>query len=179
METSHPDRTSPVKRGAWVLSQLLCSAPPPPPPDVPPLQEQTPGVTTTLRERLEQHRARPQCAPCHNLMDPIGLGFENYDGIGTYRLRDNGQPVDANGTLPDGASFAGAQALAPLLASDARYAPCVMQQLLTYAVGRPFDTDAAKAYAGSLVSGGAGTWRAALEAVINSDAFRTRRAVAP
>jgi hypothetical protein len=177
--TSHPDRTSPVKRGAWVLTNLLCSKPPPPPQMVPELITPTPGGGSTLRQKLEAHRASPQCSACHNLMDPIGLALENFDAIGQYRSEDNGIAIDAHGTLPSGVTVNGERDLALALANDPRYAPCVTQQLLTYAVGRSFDTSEAKAYAATVAAdasaGGTLGWQAALRAVVSSEAFRTRR----
>lgn len=177
--TSHPDRTSPVKRGAWVLTNLLCAQPPPPPQMVAELLTPTPGGGTTLRQQLEAHRASPQCSGCHTLMDPIGLALENFDAIGQYRTEDNGIAIDAHGTLPSGVMVNGERDLARALAVDPRYAPCVTQQLLTYAVGRSFDNSEAKAYAATVASdasgGGTLSWQAALRAVVSSEAFRTRR----
>jgi hypothetical protein len=181
--TSHPDRTSPVKRGAWVLTNLLCAKPPPPPPGVEDLAAPTPGGGTTLRQELEAHRAKPQCSSCHTLMDPIGLALENFDAIGRYRTEDNDVAIDARGTLPSGVMVNGARELALALAEDPRYAPCVTQQLLTYAVGRSFDNDEAKAYATTVAydasGGGSLGWRAVLRAVVSSEAFRTRRGEVP
>ena len=102
--TSTAARTSPVRRGKWVLGQLLCSEPPPPPPNVAALPE-TATAPTTLREQMQQHRASASCAACHNLMDPIGLAFENFDAVGHYRATDAGKPIDTKGTLPDGDSI--------------------------------------------------------------------------
>jgi hypothetical protein len=181
--TSHPDRTSPVKRGAWVLTNLLCAQPPPPPQMVAELLTPAPGGGTTLRQQLEAHRVSPQCSGCHNLMDPIGLALENFDAIGQYRSEDNGIAIDAHGTLPSGEMVGSGRDLALALAKDPRYAPCVTQQLLTYAVGRSFNNSEAKAYAATVASdaslGGTLGWQAALRAVVNSEAFRTRRGEAP
>jgi hypothetical protein len=185
MSTSLPQRTSPVKRGAWVLDRLLCTPPPPVPAnlEIPPLEVPPPGAT--LRQAQEEHRSNPVCAPCHNLMDPIGLGLENFDAIGRFRTMDNGAAVDASGTLPSGQTFSGARELAPLLAKDPQFAACVMQKLLTYAVGRPFSSGNAQGYAGGMAAfaasgaGQAATWRRWITSVANSAAFRTRRGVAP
>src|SRR6185503_2846391 len=98
--TSVPTRSSPVKRGEFIFSRLLCGTIQQPPPDVPPLPET--GSAQTLRERLEAHRANPACSGCHNIMDPLGFGLENYDGIGGYRTMDGAAAVDVRGTLPDG-----------------------------------------------------------------------------
>ncbi len=178
MQTSHPSVTSPTKRGAWVLEQLLCSPPDPPPGDltIEPLGEPPPGET--LRQHLEKHRSDPKCAGCHAVMDPIGFGLENFDAIGTYRTVDNGAPVDATGVFED-VPFVGARELATLLAADPRFANCTAKQLLTYAVGRPFDEPDGLAYAGALSAqtraGGRPGFRDLIQAVVASEAFRTRR----
>jgi len=180
--TSNPTRTSPVKRGKWVLDQLLCTPPPPPPANVD-LGAVEVG-DTSLRKRLEQHRAKEPCNSCHAIMDPIGLSFENFDGIGTYRTSDQYGPIDATGQLrtADGVvSFNGAAELMPILAKDARLADCFAQKLLTYAVGRGFsgaDAGALKAVADSSAALGAGV-RGVFKSVALSEAFRSRRAVAP
>ena len=90
-----------MKRGVWILEQLLCSEPPPPPPGVEGLPDGDMS-SGSLRDRLELHRADPTCASCHNLMDPLGLGLEHYDAIGQYRTEDDGFPVDASGQLIEG-----------------------------------------------------------------------------
>jgi len=106
--TSNPTRTSPVKRGRWVLEQLLGTPPPPPPPDVPELAADEKAVLTgSLRQRMEQHRVNPSCANCHAKMDPIGFGLENYNAIGAWRAKDGDFAIDPSGTLPDGKSFKG------------------------------------------------------------------------
>src|SRR6185436_9777087 len=101
--------TSPVKRGKWILEQLLGSPPPPPPPNVPELKEkQSLGTVLTMRERMAEHRANPYCAGCHAMLDPIGFALENFDPIGQFRTVDeNLVPVDASGALPDGTAFDG------------------------------------------------------------------------
>lgn len=140
--TSMPNRTSPVKRGRWVLEQMLCTPPPPPPPGVEGLKpEET--VMGTLRQRMEAHRKQPICASCHNMMDPIGFGLENFDGIGKWRDEEVGIKIDASGKLPiTGESFTGPTQLASLLAEDARVGRCITQHLFTYALGRgPTSTD--------------------------------------
>lgn len=133
--TSHPDKTSPVKRGKWVLNQLLCYDVPPPPPGVDTSLKDT-MVTGTLRQVLEAHRANPNCSSCHSLMDPIGFGLENYDAIGAYRTLDGGMSIDSAGTLPNGSPFSGAQQLSALIASDPSFPGCVTQKLYAYALGR-------------------------------------------
>jgi uncharacterized protein DUF1592/uncharacterized protein DUF1588/uncharacterized protein DUF1585/uncharacterized protein DUF1587/uncharacterized protein DUF1595/cytochrome c len=141
--TSNPNRTSPVKRGRWVLEQLLGTPPPPPPPGVAPLKEdQAADSSLSLRRRMEQHRARPNCAVCHNRLDPLGFGLENYDGVGAWREKEGGQPVDASGTLPSGESFRGPGELKAILKARPReFARCLAEKMLTYALGRGLEDD--------------------------------------
>jgi len=142
MVTSAPARTSPVKRGAWVLKQLLCAEPPPPPPGVEGLdQAAVDGGAQTIRDILEQHRADPACAGCHDLIDPIGFGLENFDGIGGWRDTDAGFPIDATSELTDGTPIDGAHSLAQALAVDFRFIPCALHQLMTYGLGRGLTKD--------------------------------------
>lgn len=132
---SFPTRTSPVKRGAWVLGNMLCSEPPAPPPGVENLPMEM-GSGGTLREQMEAHSADPSCRSCHQMMDPIGFGMENYDAIGAWRDMDNGAPVDSSGELPDGTSFNGTYELAALLAENDKYNHCLAEKTMTYALGR-------------------------------------------
>ena len=136
--TSNPTRTSPVKRGRWVLEQLLGTPPPPPPPNVPELpQDEKAVLSGSLRQRLEQHRANPSCANCHARMDPLGFALENYDAIGAFRAKDGEFPVDSSGTLPDGQTFAGPAELKAILKGKKElFARCLAEKLLTYALGR-------------------------------------------
>ena len=136
--TSYPNRTSPVLRGKWVLENVLGTPPPPPLPDVPALEENEAGrVARTLRERLEEHRANPVCATCHDVMDPIGLGLENFDAVGKWRTREPGGEIDAHGQLADGTSIDGAAALREALSADPeQFARVFTEKLLTYALGR-------------------------------------------
>jgi hypothetical protein len=139
MVTSHPTRTSPVLRGKWVMTELLCQDVPPPPPGVNVKIDMETATNETLRQRLERHRADAVCASCHKLMDPIGFGLENYDGIGAFRTTDGSAPVDAKGQLPNGKTFSGPHELASLIASDPDFARCATQKLYTYALGRAPD----------------------------------------
>jgi hypothetical protein len=136
--TSHPLRTSPVLRGKWVLEQLLGDKVPPPPPNAGTLPEddvQPDGLT--LRQRLEAHRANPDCASCHSRMDPIGFGLENFDPIGRWRNDQGGQPLDTAGVLPSGESFNGPRELkAILLAQKDAFARNLARKMLGYALGR-------------------------------------------
>ena len=133
--TSNPTRTSPVKRGKYVLENIL-GTPPPPPPNVPELNEEK-ALTGNLRQQMEQHRANPTCASCHSRMDPIGFGFENFNGIGIWRETDGGQPINAADALPSGQQFSGPVALVNVLLSrKADFARCLSEKMLTYATGR-------------------------------------------
>jgi hypothetical protein len=135
--TSNPTRTSPVKRGRWVLEQLLGTPPPPPPPNVPQLDDSRRQLTGSLRQRMEQHRVDPACANCHARMDPIGFGFENYNAIGAFRTKDEGFPIDPSGTLPDGKSFKGPAELKQILRGKKElFSRCLTEKLLTYGLGR-------------------------------------------
>jgi cytochrome c5 len=136
--TSNPTRTSPVKRGKWVLENLLGAPPPPPPPNVPELNEAKDVVLTgTLRQRMEQHRANPACASCHQRMDPLGFGLENFDAIGAWRTQDGKFDIDPSGTLPSGESFSGPRELrAVLKAHRDEFRHCLAEKMLTYALGR-------------------------------------------
>jgi hypothetical protein len=114
--TSYPLRTSPVLRGRWILESLLGDKVPPPPPDVPALDEKSAAaVHLSLRQQLEQHRTKAECASCHNKMDPLGFGLENFDALGRWRETDRDQPIDASGTLPSGESFVGPSGLKSIL----------------------------------------------------------------
>ena len=135
--SSYATRTSPVLRGKWVLDTLLGTAPPPPPDDIPPLEEKDLGTAASMRERLEAHRANPSCSVCHNQMDPIGFGLENYDAAGAWREKDGKFDIDTTGTLPDGRSFTGARGLKQILRADAAvFARNFTEKLTTYALGR-------------------------------------------
>ena len=136
--TSYPDRTSPVLRGKWLLENLLGAPPPPPPANVPPFPSNDGAVKPrSVRERMEQHRRNPACATCHSRIDPLGFALENFDGIGQYRTLDDGSPVDASGTLPDGTKFNGpAEFRQALLAQKDELNRSLAEKLLTYALGR-------------------------------------------
>jgi hypothetical protein len=136
--TSNPTRTSPVKRGRWVLEQILGEPPPPPPPDVPELANDKKAITGgTLRQRMELHRKKPSCANCHAKMDPIGFALENYDAIGAFREKDGDFVIDASGEFPDGTKFSGPADLKTILKDKKRlFARCLAEKMLTYALGR-------------------------------------------
>jgi hypothetical protein len=138
--TSNPTRTSPVKRGKWILENILAEPPPPPPPDVPELEDEG-ELLGSLRERMEQHRANPACAVCHQTMDVLGFGMENFDAVGAWRDRDGRFEIDASGTLPGGAEFQGAGELMDVLIAQKReaFCRCLTEKMLTYALGRGLD----------------------------------------
>lgn len=135
--TSNPTRTSPVKRGKWVLDNLLGEPPPPPPPGVPELNESA-ETLGTLRQRMEQHRADPNCAVCHIKMDALGFGLENFDAIGKWRDRDGREAIEPAGSLPGGRNFEGPVELVKILAEDKQkeFGLTITKKLLTYALGR-------------------------------------------
>jgi hypothetical protein len=134
--TSNPTRTSPVKRGKWILETILGSPPPPPPPNTPELPE-TKVTGQTLKERLQKHRENPSCAVCHEEMDSLGFALENFDPIGKWRIEDEELPVDASGTLPGGVTIQGPEDLKRVLLSRAdQFATTFTEKLLTYALGR-------------------------------------------
>jgi len=137
--TSQPLRTSPVLRGKWVLEQILGDHVPAPPPDAGTLPEDDEihdGLS--LRERLEMHRAVPECASCHARMDPLGFGVEQFDPVGRWRDEDyDGRPIDAHGELPTGESFTGPEELKALLMSRKdQYIRNLTRKMLGYGLGR-------------------------------------------
>ena len=135
--TSNRTRTSPVKRGKWVLERLLCESPPPPPPGVEGLvDDETIDQSLSIRERMEQHRADPNCAACHLDMDAVGFAFENFDAIGAYRTEDGEHAIDPSGSLLGQHDFADGQELAGLLAQLPEVSHCMTEKMLTYALGR-------------------------------------------
>jgi hypothetical protein len=118
--TSNPNRTSPVKRGQWILQQILGTPPPPPPPDVAKLDESREAADAApLRERLELHRAKPECASCHQQMDPLGFALENYDAVGRWRTADGTFPIDPSGELMGGRKFTDVQEMKKVLGTAA------------------------------------------------------------
>ncbi|HEX5084280.1 MAG TPA: DUF1592 domain-containing protein [Blastocatellia bacterium] len=141
--SSYPTRTSPVIRGKYVLQNILGAPPPAPPPDVPVLDEGAVGNTGTLRQQLEKHRSNPTCAACHNRMDVLGFGLENYDAIGRWRTMDGKFPIDVSGTFPNGKSFVTPAEMRALLKGEIPdFARCLTGKMLTYALGRglePYD----------------------------------------
>ncbi|MBT6041950.1 MAG: DUF1592 domain-containing protein [Gammaproteobacteria bacterium] len=143
MSSAYPNRTSPVLRGAWILENIMGTPPPVPPPNVEDLPENVAGeAATTVRERLEQHRANPTCNACHAVMDPLGFALENFDAVGHWREIDrfSRDPIDSSGVLPSGAPVNGPDDLREsLIADPAMFSRTVTTRLMTFALGRPVE----------------------------------------
>jgi mono/diheme cytochrome c family protein len=138
--TSNPARTSPVQRGKWILDNILNQPPPNPPDGVPALDDAHRQLTGTMRQKLAQHRTDPNCAVCHQLMDPLGLALEHYDPIGAWRDTEGHEPIDVSATMPDGRSFSGASGLKAILrAHEGDFRRCLVEKMLIYALGRGLD----------------------------------------
>lgn len=135
--TSNPDRTSPVKRGKWIMENLLGEEPPPPAPEAMPLESQE-QLGGTVRERMEQHRRDPNCASCHKKMDQLGFALENFDAVGRWRELDGKSPIDASAKLPDGIQFEGAGGLQAALVEkmQRQFLTCLTEKMLIYSLGR-------------------------------------------
>lgn len=180
--TSYGNRTSVVKRGKWILDNLLASPPPPPPADVPALKSEHDGKLLTAREQLELHRANPACASCHQRMDPLGFALENFDAVGAWRTEDAGQSIDAGAVLADGTAFKGFSGLQQIL-RDRReeFARAFTERLMTYALGRGLvaqDMPAVRAIAREAAKD---DWRVQtiIRGIVMSPGFTLRRVSAP
>jgi len=139
--SSYPSRTSPTIRGKYILNNILGTPPPPPPPDVPALDDSKVGSAVSLRKQLEAHRSNPVCASCHNRMDVLGFGLENYDAIGKWRTMDGKFPIDVGGTMPNGKSFkTAAEMRTVLMGSLPQVGRCLTEKIMTYALGRGMQT---------------------------------------
>jgi hypothetical protein len=176
--TSVATRTSPVMRGKWILENLLGAPPPEPPPGVEVnLDQPEAAKTTTLRQRLEMHRASPVCASCHNIMDPMGLALENFDLIGAWRETDGPAKVDASGRLADGTSINGAVDLRrALLSRSDVFVSTATEKLMTYALGRPvhyYDMPLVRSIVGRAGRDGH-RFSALVQGIVESDAFQKR-----
>jgi hypothetical protein len=174
--TSYPMRTSPVVRGRWLLDTLFGSAPPPPPADVPPLPPATSADRLlSVRERTERHRTNPVCAGCHVRMDPLGFALENFDGVGRWRVQEDGRPIDASGRLPDGSSVQGIEGLRALVSRQpVEFVSAVTTKLMTYATGRTVES-AERPSIQQIVRDAAPDgyrWSSLLRGVVESDLFR-------
>ncbi|HEV7633333.1 MAG TPA: DUF1592 domain-containing protein, partial [Steroidobacteraceae bacterium] len=135
--TSYANHTSVVKRGQWILTNLLASAPPPPPPDIPALRKVVDGHALSGREQLELHRQNPACASCHMKMDPLGYALENFDAVGAWRMQDEGRPLDVSAQMPDGSVVSGLPGLRKVLLDHRQeFTRAFTERLLIYALGR-------------------------------------------
>jgi hypothetical protein len=177
--TSNPTRTSPVKRGKWVLETILGTPPPPPVPEAGELKEDE-ELKGSLRQRMEQHRANPNCATCHSRMDPIGFGLENFDAVAAWRTKDGSFPIEPGGVLPNGQTFATPLELVTILKQrHGDFRRCLTEKMLTFAIGRglgssdrPYVADLARA-----TRERGDTLRVLIEEIVKSEPFRYRRTV--
>ncbi|HEV8290528.1 MAG TPA: DUF1592 domain-containing protein, partial [Tepidisphaeraceae bacterium] len=181
--TAMPSRTSPVKRGKFVLEQILGTPPPPPPPEVPALPNKPEDVqASSLRARLEKHRSNPNCAVCHQRMDPIGFAMENFDAIGAWRDKDTGgHAIDTAGKLPSGQAVDGPDGLRKVLVSKrGDFVRCMVEKMLTYGLGRgmeEYDRCTVKEICQSVEKNNY-RFSSVVDAIVQSDAFLKRRAKA-
>ncbi len=177
--TSYANRTAPTLRGKWILDNILGAPPPPPPPDIPELGENGSGDgVPTMRERMEEHRANPACASCHNQMDPLGFALENFDGIGGWRINDGGSPIDPSGVLPDGETFdTPAELRQVLLGKSDQFVATVTERLLTYALGRELEYSDAPAVRSIMREGAEDDyrWSSIILSIARSAPFQMRR----
>jgi hypothetical protein len=179
--TSYPDRTSPVKRGKWILENLLGTPPPPPLPDVGELREtSSSGAVLSMRQRMEQHRANPVCASCHSMMDPLGLALENFDAVGRWRtLGESSLPIDATGGTPAGERFEGPAGLRQALLDSDRFVATLTEKMMTYALGRGLEYYDAPAVRNILKEASGSDYRmtSLILGIVQSTPFRMRRAL--
>lgn len=183
--TSNPARTSPVKRGQFILDNILGTPAPPPPPDVPPLEDARKDFkdrVPTTRELMAMHRSKPMCASCHSRMDPLGLGLDNFNPLGMWRTQEEKQPIDASGRLITGESFRDVRELKKILRERHRidFYRCLTEKFLTYALGRgldPSDVETVDRIVARLDRDG-GKFSALLSGVIESAPFQRRRLAA-
>ena len=184
--TSNPTRTSPVKRGLFILDNILGIPPPPPPANVPPLEDsekEFSGRQPTLREALEVHRNKPLCSSCHNRMDPLGLALENFNALGMWRQQERGVPIDAAGKLITGEAFDGIRDVKHAISSRHRldFYRCLTEKLLTYALGRGleyYDVESVDRIVERLDKEN-GKFSALLTGIIESSPFQRTRNVNP
>lgn len=140
--TSNPTRTSPVKRGRWILEQILGTPPPAPPPNVPELKADDAELSGTLRQKMEQHRKDPACANCHAKMDPLGFGLENFDAVGSWRTIDGKDMIDSSGELPSGEKFSGPAELKKILMGrKTEFVRNLVEKMLIYSLGRGLESN--------------------------------------
>lgn len=180
--TSNPTRTSPVKRGVFILDNFLGTPPPPPPPDIPALEDakkEIAGHEPSLREMLSLHRADPMCSSCHTRMDPLGLAMENFNAMGMWRFEESKQPIASEGQLATGEKFKDVRELKRILSQDRQldFYRCLTEKLLTYALGRGleyYDVQTVDQIVDNLVKE-KGRFSALLSGVINSTPFQKLR----
>ena len=177
--TSYANRTSPVIRGNWILTNVLGTPAPPPPGAVPTLKENGGGMKfLSMRERMAEHRKNPACSGCHQLMDPAGFSLENYDAIGRWRTHDTNTPIDASGGLPDGSKFEGIAGLEQaILKHPELFATTFTEKLLTYALGRGVEYYDEPAVRKIVREAGANDFRFSsfILGIVNSTPFQMRR----
>jgi hypothetical protein len=189
--TAKPERTSPVTRGKWVMTNMLGMSPPSPPADVPPLPARAAdpnAAEPTMREKMLSHRVRPDCVQCHRLMDPIGFALENFDGIGAWRTRDEGKPVNAADQIFDNTKVDGPVSLRDWLSKhySNQFITVASEKLLTYALGRgagmtggePRDMPLVRAIARDTMKDG-GRFAAMVLGVVKSQPFQMNTKAAP
>ncbi len=176
--SSYPNRTSPVIRGKYVLTNILGTPPPPPPPDVPPLDDSKVGTEASMREQLQMHRANAVCAACHSKMDPLGFGLENYDAIGRWREKDGSFTIDSTGVLPNGKSFTTPAEMRDVLSSQLpEFSRALIERMLTYALGRGVKDSDARTIDGIQQAVGAQQYKfqAVIYEIVRSLPFQQRR----
>ena len=183
--TSYPHRTSPVRRGNWLLENVHVTPPPPPPPDIPALEENDEaGLNArSVRDRLEKHRANPVCASCHSVMDPLGFALENFDAIGRWRSSSEaGTPIDASGILSDGTEVNGPATLREAFVTRGdNFLTTVTEKLLTYAIGRGVESFDGPAVRQIVDAAGQEEyrWSALITGIVQSTPFQMRRSAEP
>ena len=176
--TSYPNRTSPVLRGKWIMENVLGTPAPVPPPNVPTLEENEGGrPARSMRERLADHRANPVCAACHDIMDPLGLGLESFDGIGRYREKEPGGEIDSSGQMVDGTQFDGPAELRAILTREPeRFVGVMTEKLLVYALGRGLEPEDMPTVRAIVAAAADEDYRfsALIRSIANSAPFRLR-----
>jgi len=179
MTLADPERNNVPRRGNYIAAAILGSPPPPPPPDVPALEDpKADGKPMTLRQRLEAHRSKPECAGCHAKIDPLGFSLETFDAIGRWRDEEAGAPVDATGVLPDGRTFRGPVELKQiLLGRRDEFVRTLAGNLLIYALGRGLVLEDECVLREAQKAAAAGDYRfsSVVLAVVRSHPFRHRR----
>lgn len=177
--SSPPTRTSPVKRGVWVLETLFNNPPSPPPADVPPLDEKGAATTGSVRQVLEKHRENAQCAGCHARIDPYGLALENFNAIGAWRSKENDHDIDCSGTMPDGATYKNVTEFRALLnGKQAKFRKAFVEKLLIFALGRGLEyvDDRTVRDICAKVEAQGDRFSAVILAIVESDLFQKRLA---